>query len=265
MKSKLLHSIKLILIALVLSVGISVAYGQQWSPMFEPTGCTNGDVDCEAPVNTGQNQQNKKGGLIIGANIASDKTSLNIWSGKVGVGIPANTDPANMEALDVAGYVNGTGLCMGHGATEDCRTAWPSTSTSGSSAGAVVAFNGSSCPSGWSRFEPLTGRSIIGVGNNGIPGSHEYLLGEQGGNVGGLLYQTVNQMPSHTHVLNNGQGYAKTLNTIGTKNCNGIEGCNNGLNFANNASFSYPNIKQVGGAGMDIRNPYLVLTYCKKD
>ena len=263
MKNKLIHSIKLILIAFVLSMGISVAYGQQWSPQLSPTGCVDGEADCEAPLNIGQSLQNKKGGLIIGANIASDKTALNIWSGKVGVGIPAGTQPSSMEMLDAEGYVNATGLCMGHDTTEDCRTAWPSSSTSGSSAGAVVAFNGSSCPSGWSRFEPATGRSIIGVGNNGIAGSQEYLLGAQGGN--SSIVQQVNQMPAHTHVLNNGQGYAKTLNSIGTKNCNGIEGCNNGLNFANNASFSYPNIKVAGGAAMNIMNPYIVLTYCKKN
>ncbi len=42
---------------------------------------------------------------------------LNPWGGNVGIG---TTNPT--QKLDVAGYVKGTGLCIG----SDCRTSWPS-------------------------------------------------------------------------------------------------------------------------------------------
>jgi len=82
-------------------------------------------------------------------------------SGRVGIG---NTNPG--QKLDVTGYVKGrTGLCI----AGDCRTSWPSGGDMTPS-GAVMAFNLSSCPTGWSEFTQARGRYIVGLPSGGTLG-----------------------------------------------------------------------------------------------
>lgn len=61
-------------------------------------------------------------------------------------------------------------------------------------AGAVMPFNLSACPSGWTALAGAAGRVIVGVGSNG---TNAYALGNSGGADSRTL--TVAQMPSHTH------------------------------------------------------------------
>lgn len=61
-------------------------------------------------------------------------------------------------------------------------------------AGAVMPFNLSACPSGWTALAGAAGRVIVGVGSNG---TNTYALGNSGGADNRTL--TVAQMPSHTH------------------------------------------------------------------
>lgn len=71
-------------------------------------------------------------------------------------------------------------------------------------AGAVMAFNLSSCPSGWSPMGMAEGRVIIGVGNysqnSDDDGSNPeiiYNLNDVGGRINHIL--TESEMPSHDH------------------------------------------------------------------
>lgn len=72
--------------------------------------------------------------------------------------------------------------------------------------GAVVAFNLSSCPSGWSDFSPAHGRTVVGVGRG--EGLSNRALLELGGAENHKL--TIPEMPSHAHTGNVsiGDGYS---------------------------------------------------------
>lgn len=60
-------------------------------------------------------------------------------TGSVGIGTTSPT-----QKLDVAGYVKGTGLCIG----TDCKTSWASVIPSGTLAGYCVSYCSQSLPSG---------------------------------------------------------------------------------------------------------------------
>ncbi len=77
------------------------------------------------PLNTSINAQAKEGALVLGNNSAVT-TGLIVKYGNVGIGTTTPT-----QKLDVAGYVKGTGLCIGN----DCRTAWPGGGGGGGSPG----------------------------------------------------------------------------------------------------------------------------------
>ena len=84
----------------------------------EPTSAPPGG-NVESPINVGINQQTKSGNLWVNALGISGSGNVLLVSdpnGKVGIGTLNPT-----QALDVAGNVKGTGLCIG----SDCRTSWP--------------------------------------------------------------------------------------------------------------------------------------------
>ncbi len=61
-------------------------------------------------------------------------------------------------------------------------------------ADAIMAFNLSSCPSGWTRFSVADGRFLVGIGNNT---EHTYFLGDSGGKDAVRLQG--GELPEHSH------------------------------------------------------------------
>lgn len=104
----LFQSLPVILFSLLTITVLIYAWQEPTQP--PPSG------NVEPPINTSITAQAKEGALIVGNNSAVS-TGLIVRYGNVGIG---TTNPT--QKLDVAGYVKGTGLCIG----SDCRTSWPS-------------------------------------------------------------------------------------------------------------------------------------------
>lgn len=133
LKNEIWQSTKLILLALILSVGVSYVFAWTGPTATAPNGNT------PAPINVSATSQVKSGGLGV-TNLVADSLCLGIncitsWpSGGAGWTTSGtniyNTNTGNVgigtatpsQKLDVTGNVKGTGLCIG----SDCRTSWPS-------------------------------------------------------------------------------------------------------------------------------------------
>jgi len=155
-------------------------------------------------------------------------------------------------------------------------------------AGAVMPFNLSACPSGWTPLAGAAGRVIVGVGSNG---TNTYALGNSGG--ADLRTLTVAQMPSHTHSVdppstntNSAGNHNHVLNTQFTVDSNAAMGSDNPL--AGNDNNGRYNVTQWGntdttgahthavdissfnsgsagsGSAFDNRSAYYALLYCQK-
>lgn len=97
-----------------LVVGVLVfSAALQASAVFTEPSTTPPNADAYAPLSTSPTAQAKVGGLLLNTGGASN--GLIVQTGNVGIGVVSPT-----QKLDVAGYVNGTGLCIGN----DCRTSW---------------------------------------------------------------------------------------------------------------------------------------------
>lgn len=121
--------------------------------------------------------------------------------------------------------------------------------------GAVMAFNLSSCPSGWSALANAEGRFIIG---RGTLGSDTYSLGGTGGSARHTL--TVSEMPSHDHdvgIPGWTPSYVEFDYVGGSGSLGGVKGDGRGpfLDI-------YP---RGGNQPHENRPPYLALLYCQKD
>lgn len=122
-------------------------------------------------------------------------------------------------------------------------------------AGAVMAFNLSSCPDGWSPFTEANGRFIMGSQGS---------LGEKGGNRNISL--TVNQLPSHYFYIFAGKG--SPANLWDFKEASASNQGNVGDNYTMESSIHTPNAGRTNtvwkGDSIDITNPYIKLLYCVK-
>lgn len=110
-----LTSLRTLILALVLSIGVSYAYAAWTAPTQTPP---LGNI--ATPVNIGDNAQIKEGNLMLN-NTGAFVNGLIVRYGNVGIGVVNPT-----EKLDVAGKVKGTELCIG----SDCRNVWPAGSGS---------------------------------------------------------------------------------------------------------------------------------------
>lgn len=118
--------------------------------------------------------------------------------------------------------------------------------------GAVMAFNLTSCPTGWSPVTAAQGRFIVGTGTLGADG---YGLGETGGSARHAL--TEEEMPPHTH---------QTWSRVGS-----AQWSNSPTPYAlmqpgyYNEPTSWTGGAAPGGAKPhENRPPYLALLFCQK-
>lgn len=124
-------------------------------------------------------------------------------------------------------------------------------------AGAVVAFNASSCPSGWKPFDKAKGRTIIGAGKG--DNLSDRTFGSVGGEEKHIL--TVDEMHKHTHefhgdksnlgAMDMGQAYSESL----AKGKNPLE-----QKYTSSGSIS----EAGGNSAHENMQPWLALMYCIK-
>lgn len=126
--------------------------------------------------------------------------------------------------------------------------------------GAVVAYNLSACPPGWTEFTAAAGRAILGSGtyplnadDDGSNPATTYGLAQIGGRMNHVL--TVAELPPHSHSLSANQILGTSYPT---------------LSAAAGAHFGpilTPVVSSVVGSGaaVDIRAPFIALRYCQKD
>ena len=115
----------------------------------------------------------------------------------------------------------------------------------------VIAFDNANCPPGWSSFENVYGRFIIGSGTlDGV--TYEY--GSKGGQHEVVLDKT--QMPSHSHKYNRQQDHGGGC---------GLSGC--GFHSEYPVFETKPNGGDENGNTLPHNNipPYLALNYCVKN
>lgn len=124
---------------------------------------------------------------------------INVNGTNVGVG---TTNPNN--TLDVEGTVKLADGTQGAGKvlTSDASGVASWAAVAGIPAGAVMFFNLTSCPSGWTNFTPAQGRYIVGTVATG---------GTLGSTVGTALTNTENRpVGQHSHTIND-PGHSHTI------------------------------------------------------
>lgn len=265
LKEKILQNFKIVVIAFFLSVGVNAVYGAWSPPPGSPTNCPTNYPGCDAPLHLGGDGQIKQGGLTVGYGLDASQPSLLVLKGKAGIG---TIEPTQM--LDVVGYSKSrTGFCI----NDSCITSF-SWATGGDNvvelpSGTVLPFNLSSCPSGWSPFTDGAGRVILGVGNSntgsGSTASTNHTLGQKGGQE--AIVQTLEQMASHNHTINNNGNYlVNAFGNTGKNYCSGGT-CQQNVDIPwDNPNTSSPSIGATGNAeAMNMLNPYIALLYCVKN
>lgn len=107
--------------------------------------------------------------------------------------------------------------------------------------GMVAAFNlESGCPSGWTRYEPAAGRTIIGVRDK----PHDNLPERQYRETGGTQF------------------YLKTIPSIDLQEVR--EANREGLLYSTGISSSQISPQPRGGKAVAVMPPYVTLHYCEK-
>lgn len=157
---KIINAIKTVLLALVLSFGLSYVYAWTAPTVTAP----NGNVS--APINTSATLQQKSG----------DFTVANFVASTVSVGATINTNA-----------ITAPQFCIG----VSCITAWPA---AGIPTGAVMFFNLASCPPGWLPANGTSGTpDLRGEFIRGLDGGRGVDAGRTLG-----TWQT-DMLKSHTH------------------------------------------------------------------
>ena len=150
-------------------------------------------------------------------------------------------------------------------------------------AGAVMAFDLPTCPAGWSGFAPATGRAIIGAGHDFDPG---YATGDDGQKLTAKNYRDGGGAESHTLATAElptqnpivvaqkpgGQPTPVTNLMMTTVDPCLDSGCSQigALTWGAHPGDGHAEFKatiDTGGRGQPIKepNPFLALTYCKKN
>ena len=121
---------------------------------------------------------------------------------------------------------------------------------------AVVAFDRTGCPSGWSSFGPAGGRTIVGAGQHtNVDENGNELPIYQPGAAGGEEYHTLRpeEMPIHTH---------RVVEMIGDNDIDGVD------SVTTRSGEHHNELRDSGPAGRgeahNNMQPYVALVYCKK-
>jgi hypothetical protein len=242
----ILNTIKPIIIGLLVAVGVS--YVSAWTG---PTG-TAPTNNVAAPINLSATSQTKTGPLWAAGLFSS---SGGYVAGNLGVGAVTNSGTLR---VDVEGQLGATHYCDNAG--NNCVTAAQIASSAGGGvpARAVMAFNQSSCPSGWSAYSAANGRNIVGSGLSSAPGATSLTFGTQGGEAKHTL--SLAEMPKHRHSWT-GRG-----TNGGADGGSGDDWDDTDTKTFNTAYAGGPTGGSDGSAtAHSVMDPYVVLTYCEKD
>jgi hypothetical protein len=102
-KKEIISSLKIVILAIVLSVGVSQITA--WTgPQNAPPGCISGQVGCDAPIHVGNLGQIKYGGLTVGQGLTEpSQVGLFVDNGRVAIGNLEDT--TGLASLDVGGQI----------------------------------------------------------------------------------------------------------------------------------------------------------------
>jgi len=224
------------LIALGLIIG-NFVFG--WIP---PT-ATPPSSNLPAPINVSSTAQSKQGYLAIG------------------------TSTAPSYPLDVVGTIQSTGFKLSTEAgankvlTSDASgvASWQTATSTGVPSGAVMYFNLSTCPTGWTELTSARGRYLVGLPTSGT------LAGTQGTQLSNLENRAVGQ---HTHSISD-PGHSHGYPPYKGNPCGGYAGWYNGgcqLPPESSVGLAVTGITlQQAGSVANTNAPYLQLLVCQKD
>lgn len=182
------------------------------------------------------------------------------------------------------GVFTGNGVWASKYCDEDGNGCVDAPITSGGGAtpsGAVMFFNLSSCPSGWTELTGARGRVIVGLPSGGT------LAGTQGTALTNLGTRAITQVPSHNHTVdppNTGLSINNSGNhshNTGIRESYGTDGSNRYASGAANGGSIYTssdgshnhsgsvdigqfNSGSTGASSVDVTMPYIQLLACQK-
>jgi hypothetical protein len=127
-------------------------------------------------------------------------------------------------------------------------------------AGAVVAFNLSSCPTGWTAVTSAQGRVVVGVNPTAANGVSSRVLGATLGEETHTM--TIGEMPAHNHVQGNQDAFTSTPGVVSGSTPSNSYRIGN---FADPDAYQQPSTSSTGG-GQPFNNmqPSVVFLYCQK-
>jgi len=236
----LTETIKILIIMALVVVGVGVVQAA-WSPPTAPPPADN----TPAPINVGMIKQEKDG-------IFGSKGFYSLGTGWFSTSTRASWPPANLT-LGINGAVGATQYCDDNGANCKTMTELGGGSTGSVPAGAVMAFNLGSCPSGWTDYSAAAGRNIVGYGS-GIGLTPRTTVGQTGGEE--KHAQTEAELAYHRHTIPS--TYAAAYGRYTMKVTGGT------TYFMDGNAYSGATDYTGSGTAMPVMDPYVVLRYCQK-
>ena len=236
----LIETIKILIIMALVVVGVGVVQAAWSSPKATPPA-----DNTPAPINVGVIKQEKDG-------IFGSKGFYSLGTGWFSTTTRASWPPANLT-LGINGAVGATQYCDDNGANCKTMTELGGGSTGSVPAGAVMAFNLGSCPSGWTDYSAAAGRNIVGYGS-GTGLTPRTTIGQTGGEEKHTM--TTTELATHSHALspNPGAVYSRYRVQFNSGTSYFADGAPGGTSIGNTG----------GSSPFNVMDPYVVLRYCQK-